>query len=71
MARKGPKHVVRKKGNKNELRYWNFVAIDSIIRKQLDVNSYYNALKFVAASYPWTVWVESLAAREESRSQRE
>jgi hypothetical protein len=30
------KHVVRKKENKNELTYWNFVAIDGTIRNQLD-----------------------------------
>jgi hypothetical protein len=32
----GPKHVVREKENKNELTYWNFVAIDGVIKNQLD-----------------------------------
>jgi hypothetical protein len=33
---KGPKHAVNEKENKRELTYGNFVAIDGIIRNQLD-----------------------------------
>jgi hypothetical protein len=47
--KKGPKRVVSEKENKSELTYWNFVAIDGIIKNQL----YYTSVTGDKAAGAW------------------